>query len=513
MRIFLGLFMTLSMVCLAWNVRGYTSDTLKINHQDIVSARKIRTIELNDPIRPCWHLTIAEGNAMPFDPNGAIFKDGIYHIWHIFQTEGDTHLWQHLTSLDLFHWRWSSNPLQALPGDPEKGIFSGNAFLANDGKVVIAYHGYQAGGNCVAYSSDKDLNEWVKSKSNPIVNPGWDPHMWVEGNTYYQISGGTPGGKHPNPPALYKGDSYDKPMTKVGDFMTHDMPGVDEFEDVSCADFFKMDDKWVLLCISHSRGARYYIGTWDGSQFNPESHHRMNWPGGTFFAPETLVDDQGRRILWAWVLDRKSGSSSGTMSMPRVLTLSKDKFSLNIEPPKEIQELRYNARQEKPFTVAPGQSVTLLNINGNVLEAEMVIDPGKAKKFGVKVLCSKDRREQTPIIIDRDKNELQIDIRKSSLNKPDYLEFAMFFGFPKDAKNPIVENQKAPFVLKPGEKVNLRIFLDKSILEVFANGRQCITQVIYPTLKDAINIQVFSEDGPIRVEKVKGWQLFPAMQW
>lgn len=108
---------------------------------------------------------------------------------------------------------------------------------------------------------------------------------------------------------------------------------------------------------------------------------------------------------------------------------------------------------------------------------------------------------------------MQIDIRKSSLNKPDYLEFAMFFGFPKDAKNPIVENQKAPFVLKPGEKVNLRIFLDKSILEVFANGRQCITQVIYPTLKDAINIQVFSEDGPIRVEKVKGWQLFPAMQW
>ena len=150
-----------------------------------------------------------------------------------------------------------------------------------------------------------------------------------------------------------------------------------------------MDDKWVLLCISHSRGARYYIGTWDGNQFNPESHHRMNWPGGTFFAPETLVDDQGRRILWAWVLDRKSGSSSGTMSMPRVLKLSKDKLSLNIEPPKEIQGLRYNARQEKPFTVAAGQSVTLVNIDGNVLETEMVIDPGKAKRFGVKGILFK----------------------------------------------------------------------------------------------------------------------------
>ena len=513
MKNFLILLLSLTIGYPTPNAQGQATDNPKITYQDIVSARKIRTLELTDPFRPCWHLTVAEGNAMPFDPNGAIFKDGVYHMWHIFQTEGDTHLWQHLTSIDLFHWRWSSNPLQALPGDPEKGIFSGNAFLANDGKVVVAYHGYQGGGNCVAYSSDKDLNEWVKSKSNPIVNPGWDPHMWVEGNTYYQISGGTPGGKHPNPPSLYRGDSYDKPMTKVGNFMTHDMPGVDEFEDVSCADFFKMEDKWVLLCISHSRGARYYIGTWDGNQFNPESHHRMNWPGGTFFAPETLLDDKGRRILWAWVLDRKSGSSSGTMSMPRVLTLAKDKLSLNIEPAKEIEKLRYNAMLEKPFTVAPGQSVTLQNLNGNVLEMEMVIDPGKAKRFGVKVCCSKDGREQTPIIIDRDKNELQIDMRKSSLKNPDYLEFAMFFGFPKDAKNPVVETQNAPFVMKRGEKVRLQIFLDKSMLEVFANGRQCITQVIYPTLKDASSIQLFTEEAPVKVDKIKGWHLFPAMQW
>ncbi|MBW8325104.1 MAG: glycoside hydrolase family 32 protein [Prolixibacteraceae bacterium] len=486
---------------------------LNINQKDMESARKIRYIELNDPFRPCWHLTIAEGNAMPFDPNGAIFKDGVYHLWHIYQAGNDLHFWQHLSSIDLFHWRWHSNPLQPQPGDPEKGIFSGNAFLDNDGKVVIAYHGYQAGGNCVAYSQDKDLNEWTKPKSNPIVNPGWDPHMWVEGNTYYQISGGMPGSTYPNPPVLYTSDSYDKPMTKVGNFMTHDMPGVDGFEDISCADFFKLEDKWVLLCISHSRGARYYVGAWDGKQFHPESHHRMNWPGGTFFAPETLIDDQGRRILWAWILDRKSGSSSGTMSMPRVLTLAKDKLSLSIKPAEEIERLRYNAMAEKPFSVAPGQSVTLPNVDGNVLEMEMLIDPGKAKRFGAKVFCSKDGREQTPIIIDRDKGELQIDMRQSSLDKPDYLEFAMFFGFPKDAKNPAVETQNAPFVVNPGEKVHLRIFLDKSILEVFANGRQCITQVIYPTLKDATSIQVFTDDSPVKVSGIKAWKLFPAMQW
>ena len=150
----------------------------------------------------------------------------------------------------------------------------------------------------------------------------------------------------------------------------------------------------------------------------------MNWPGGTFFAPETLLDDKGRRILWAWVLDRKSGVSSGTMSMPRVLTLSKDKLSLNIEPPKEIKDLRYNHWEEKPFKVAAGQSVTLKS-SGNVLELHVDIDPGKAKRFGIKVFCSEDGREQTTVLIDRDKNILRIDMTQSSLDKPEYREFVM----------------------------------------------------------------------------------------
>ncbi len=488
------------------------SDTIKIKRGDIEAARRIRRAELNDPIRPTWHLAIAEGKGYPFDPNGAFFKDGVYHLWHIFHDDNKCH-WQHLSSIDLFHWRWWLNDLQPLPGDPEHDIFSGNAFVANDGNVVLVYHGLGTDGNCIAHSDGNNLDQWIKSKANPIAKPGWDPHMWVEGNTYYQISGGVPGEKHPNPPLLYTGDAYDKPMKKAGEFMTHNMPDVDDFEDISCPDFFKLGDKWILLCISHARGARYYVGTWDGKQFNPESHHRMNWPGGTFFAPETLLDDKGRRILWSWVLERKEGVSSGIMSMPRVLTLANDKLSLNIEPPEEIKQLRYNLMEEKPFTLAAGQSATLKNIAGNILEMDLLIDPNEAKRFGVKVFCSEDGREQTPILIDREKNTLQIDMKKSSLVKIDYTEYVMAFASPDPEHNPVVETEEAPFILKPGEKVRLRIFLDKSTLEVFANGRQCITQVIYPALKDAVNVQVFTDDAPIKIKEAKAWKLFPALQW
>jgi len=116
------------------------------------------------------------------------FKDGIYHLWYLYQVDG-IHHWQHLSSIDLVHWRWHSNDLMPHKGDPDEGIFQRQCIYSGDGNVVIAYHGLGTDGNCVAYSSDRDLNTWQKIKDNPIAKPGWDPHMWLEGNTYYQISG------------------------------------------------------------------------------------------------------------------------------------------------------------------------------------------------------------------------------------------------------------------------------------------------------------------------------------
>lgn len=482
-----------------------------IKPEDIQASRKIRRAQLNDPIRPGWHLAIAEGNGHPFDPNGAFFKDGLYHMFYLYQVEEGRWQWQHLSSLDLFHWRWLPDDLQPTTDSPENGISSGNAFIDKDDKVVIAYHGAGTEGTCVAKMSN-DFSAFQKAEKNPIVTTGWaDPHMWLEKSTYYLLMGSEQV-KGDNPPLLFKGEAYDRPMEKVGVFLTHDMPDVDSFEDVSCPDFFKLGDKWVLVCISHTRGARYYIGEWDGKQFRPETHHRMNWPGGTFFAPETLLDESGRRILWAWVLDRKTGVSSGTMSMPRVLTLAEDKRSLNINPPGEVEILRYQPVTKEPFDVGAGQPVTLDQIQGKSLELDIIIDPGQARRFGLKVFCSRDGREETPIVIDRDKDILQINMEPSSLDKPEYYEFAMMHLCPYP-KNPVVQTQNAPFTLKSGEKLHLRVFLDNSILEVFANGRQCITQVVYPTLEDAVHVKVFTEDAPVKTEQLKAWKLFPSMQW
>ena len=290
------------------------------------TARALREKLLSDPYRPGYHFVTPEGRCMPFDPNGAVYWKGRYHLFYIFQ-DARGHNWGHVSSTDLFHWRHHPTGLVS-------GMFSGNCFINKDGHPTMCYH--QVGqGNAMAVAVDDELNEWKKLDSNPITpntEPGdphhgkyrsWDPYGWLEGETYYAIFGGTR-------PAIAKSDSLAGPWKYVGDLMANSVEGVSINEDVSCADLFKIGDKHMLLCISHRLGCRYYLGDWRNEQFHPAFHEKMSWVDNSFFAPESLLDDRGRRIMWAWIFDspgfatRMGYGWSGTMSLPRVLSLGED---------------------------------------------------------------------------------------------------------------------------------------------------------------------------------------------
>ena len=77
----------------------------------------------------------------------------------------------------------------------------------------------------------------------------------------------------------------------------------------------------------------------------------------------------------------------------------------------------------------------------------------------------------------------------------------------------IATNQIAPFELRDGETLDVQIFIDKSIIEVFANGRQCVTQRVYPTLKESQGVEVFSENGGAMVESIITWVLATTNHW
>ena len=133
--------------------------SVDFNQADSV-VRAHRERLLSDPFRPGYHFVTPEGRCMPFDPNGAIYWKGRYHLFYIFQ-DARGHNWGHVSSTDMFHWRHHPTGLV-------DGMFSGNCFLNKCGRPTMCYH--QVGqGNAMAVAVDDELNEWTKLKSNPIT--------------------------------------------------------------------------------------------------------------------------------------------------------------------------------------------------------------------------------------------------------------------------------------------------------------------------------------------------------
>jgi sucrose-6-phosphate hydrolase SacC (GH32 family) len=159
--------------------------------------------------------------------------------------------------------------------------------------------------------------------------------------------------------------------------------------------------------------------------------------------------------------------------------------------------------------VRAGAPVTLADVRGDSFELDLTIRPGAARRFGIKVRCAPGGAEETVILCDRDAGSLCIDVAKASL-APDivYRTYCM-----KDGENPPVTVQAAPFELASGEDLHLRVFLDRSILEVFANRRQCMTQRLYPTRADSLGVELFSLDGEVEVVALKAWNMAPANPW
>lgn len=472
----------------------------KVSQDQLHTSRQVRYALAADRHRPLYHFVNPEGQAMPFDPNGNVFWRGRHHMGYIYQERG-VHFWGHVSSLDLLHWRHHRPALFPTDDSPENGIFSGNGFVDKDGsRVIFLYHGTNAG-NSIATSGDANLDDWQKLPANPIIpNPeegeekpyrSWDPCGWIEGDTYYGLFGG-------QRPAIFRAKQLDA-WEYVGDLFAHGIEGVGIDEDVSCPDLFKMGDKWVLVCISHRLGCRYYVGDWKNEQFYPEYHEMMTFADNEYFAPESYTDGQGRRILFTWVFDgraeevRNGSGWSGTMGLPRVLELGSDN-RLIMTPVEELERLRYNGKSPENVVVpADGEvGVEFDAVEPNAVELEVEFAPTGAGEYGVRVCASPDREEETVIGYDAGAGKLGIDTRRSGL------------GQEKKAV------EAAPLPLGDGEGLKLRIFVDKSIVEVFANdGRLVLSRRVYPEREDSTGISLFAQGGEVRGEGVRIWDVMP----
>lgn len=484
------------------------NDTQAVTDDELHTARHLRLKMLQDPYRPAYHFATPEGLAMPFDPNGSVFWRGRHHMGYIYQERG-VHYWGHVSSTDLLHWRHHQPMLLPTEDSPETGIFSGNAYLDRDGKRVLCmYHGCGVG-NCIAWSDDADLETWHKHEGNPIVpNPedpetadytSWDPCGWIDDDTYYAVFGGKKN-------TVWKSTDM-RTWERCGPFLAQAYPGIDLDEDISCPDFFRMGDKWVMVCISHHLGARYYVGEWKHEQLHPEYHEMMSYCDNEFFAPESYTDDRGRRILCSWVFDgradavREPSGWSGMMSLPRVMTLAADNRLL-MAPADELASLRYNGVTSTDIAIPKDSSrpVPFDPVMENVLELEVEIDGGAATEFGLTVCGSPDGEFQTVIGYDRKAGALKIDNSRSG--DWERVDKAVT-GTPK------ARVESAPMKLAEQEPLKLRVYLDRCLVEVFANdGRLALSRVVYPP-PGAGAIALYARGGKATAKNLRLWDLMP----
>ena len=469
-------------------------------------AKAVRDEMASVPHRPRYHF-LPPANWMN-DPNGALFWKGRYHLFYQHNPYAaywaNMH-WGHAVSEDLVHWTDLPIALAPTPGGADEvGCWSGTAFVNKEGEPTLIYFG-KPHGNCIATSHD-DLLTWEKHPANPVIpHPTgseeyrvFDPCAWIEEETTYSLSGGiTPDG-HDVASMFLSEDlehwEYMHALYKGGVF-------TEKGEDCACPDFFPLGDRHMLLFTSHARGAQYYIGTYANHRFTPERHGRMQFaqsPGrrGVFCEGLTLKDENARRILFGRISEgrhedvQRASGWSGVSTLPRVLSLSDD-GTLRIDPATELAALRRNHRRVSDVLIGTNTSVRLEDFQGDCLEIAAILEGDGAEEFGLKVRCSPGGEEQTLVRYCPTYSFVALDISRSSVSD--------------DVRDR--EPQTGSLELDAGTPLELRVFVDRSIVEVFANGRQCLTARIYPDRPDSLGVELFSRGGKARVQSLDAWEM------
>jgi beta-fructofuranosidase len=522
---------------------------LPVSKEVIRSTREFRERLLSDPHRPAYHFAFPEGDGRPGDPNGAFYHNGRYHLMYLYNKAGSGFSWGHVSSTDLLHWR--HHPDATMPGNGDEGCFSGGAFVDEDGSAVLSYWMlWGARGIGLAKSTDPDFNTWKKSELNPVVkSTEWgitsmkneagkefhvgsaDPsNIWKKNGKYYLLTGnllvlrkfgsrghGLPANDYnaiplPDDSLDYQGDrlylfsSSDMKNWKYQhEFYKADRKWTNKNEDNMCPSFLplpsspdggKPSGKHLLLFISHNMGAQYYVGDYKNDKFYPVNHGRMTWKDNAYFAPEALVDAKGRQIMWSWIFDDRPDSVinysgwTGMYGLPRSLWVGDD-GTLRMRPVKELETLRNNKTTLTDLAINENAELKLKKSGTELMELEISFLPGSAKQYGIKVGMSTDGREETVIYYDDADKKLKFDTRKSGL------------GFGRK----MIE--EAPFELRKGEPLNLKIYIDRSIIEVYANDRQAIARMVYPTLGGR-GVSIFAKGGAVKVKNINTWELSPA---
>lgn len=449
-----------------------------------------------DPQRPTYHAL--PPRAWTNEPHGLIHWGGKYHIFYQKNPNGPYwgHInWGHMTSPDLYRWTEMPVALTPEPGPDSEGCWSGSV-INHDGKLAIIYTGGNGARASICLAQSDDGIHFAKHPANPIIpqppqGMGYpefrDPFVWRERDIYYLIIGSAikdVGGTA----LLYRSKDllsweYRKPLL-VGDRNTSgvfwEMPS-----------FVKLGDQHALLVCEVPGRESYWVGTWKDETFTPRSTcpQRLEL-FNHMLSPTPHALDDGRIITMGIIPDERSPKEcwragwAHLYSLPRVV--SADAHGRIHQTPHEGIHLWSEPQTSLSNLALTDAAMTpIANGSGRCLNIRTVFKRGDSRSVTLRVRSSQDGREQTDIHYEWEIGRLVLDRSCSSLDP--------------QVKRDIQESTYFP---DPDGILELNVFLDESVLEVFLDRRAAFAARIYPTLDHSDGVAVGSRGNGAIVERI-----------
>ncbi len=446
----------------------------------------------NEKYRPQFHFS-PEKHWL-FEPNGFVFYNGEYHLFYhnvsINKKIANNQL-GHAVSKDLIHWQHL--PFVFSSEEKASGLTScppmaGSAVVDSmnvaglqqqEEKTMLLFYSDSAGNQNLAFSNNRGVT-WNKYAKNPIIHlPGdnaRDPKVFYHSPTRKWIL------------ALYreKGDGINN--SGISFYNSNDLLNWEyrsHLEDFGeCTDIFEVafegksnEKKWVVL----SGEGNYKVGVFDGLSFKSETEMQKLDNGKNFYAAQTLSAPPNKKIIQiAWMRGGEfpEMSFNGQMSFPTELSLrSTNKGPVLCRKPIEsLSSLYDHDVLKKDKNLIPGLKGNLLSgIKGDAVFVKAVLQPKNSDTFGFIVRNGK-KSNGTEIHYDTAKKMLDVNGSKMLLE-------------------PI------------NGKIELKILLDRSSIEVFGNNGEAGISTCFTPTQGEDELILYTQGGELFVESLEAHTL------
>lgn len=449
------------------------------------------------PWRQSFHIQPTTG--LLNDPNGFAFYNGYYHLFYQWFPLGPVHglkYWYHVKSKDLVHWEDEGTGI--APGDffDSHGAYSGSA-IEQTGNLYLIYTGNTRDENwqrhpyqCLAVMNEqgeiqKENLPLISTVPNGYTDHFRDPKVWKTDDGQYYMVIGAQRENLTGTAVLYRSSNL-KQWNFEGEIETE----LNDFGYMwECPDYFELANQGIFVFspqglkpigdqFHNIYQSGYILGeklNLSNRNFSHGDFHELD-RGFDFYAPQTTLGPDGRRILIGWMglpeieYPTDPNSWAHCLTIPRELTLKNDKF---IQQP--IEEMKLLRKSEQQITALLENEVkSYPGMNGTTYELLCEMSDINADECGIEFRANETKK--TVIKYNRAEQKMILDRSFSGE------EVGTAYG-----------TTRACYL--NSKMISIHMFVDTSSVEIFINdGEEVFTARIFPE-SDCNQIRFFASNG------------------